>query len=509
MQIGDEHIARIQDLRVLMLNPPFLPRFSRAQRSPAVTKSGTLYYPIWLAYAAGVLEDAGSQVRMMDAPAAGQTLADAQALVADWQPHLLVMDVSTPSFAHDMSVLEALKACRPGLFAVAIGPHVSALPDEALAASPALDALARREAEYTVRDLALALANETPLADVAGLSYRQAGQTRHNPDRPYIGDLDQLPFVTRVYKRHLRPEDYFYAITPYPVVAIMAGRGCPNQCTYCLFPQTLQGRRYRHRSPANIVAEFQYIAAELPQVKHVFVEDDTLTANRQHCRELARLLIDARTGLTFTANSRADVDYETLAALRAAGLRMLCVGFESGDEQVLRNIRKGVTTAQMRQFARDARRAGVLVHGCFMAGNAGETRQTLARTLQLAKELNPDSAQFFPLMVYPGTEAYTWADSNGFLATRDYTQWLTPEGLHNCVLQLPELSSQELVAWCDAARRSFYLRPRYIFAKLRQSLTQPAEMRRLFKAGLTFFPFLFRRRPAETEPAAPATECRR
>jgi radical SAM superfamily enzyme YgiQ (UPF0313 family) len=509
MRIGDEQIARLQDMRVLMLNPPFLPRFSRAQRSPAVTKSGTLYYPIWLAYATGVLEDAGCQVRLMDAPASGQTIADAEAMIADWQPHVLVIDVSTPSFANDLRVLEALKEHRPSLFTVAIGPHVSALPDEALAASPALDALARREAEYTLRDLVLALVNETPLAAVAGLSHRQDGQAKHNPDRAYISDLDQLPFVTRVYQRHLRPEDYFYAITPYPVVSLMAGRGCPNRCTYCLFPQTLQGRRYRHRSPANIVAEFQFIAAELPQVKHVFIEDDTLTANRQHCRELARLLIEARTGLTFTANSRADVDYETLATLKAGGLRMLCVGFESGDEEVLRNIHKGVTTDQMRQFARDARRAGVLVHGCFMAGNAGETRQTLGRTLALAKELNPDSAQFFPLMVYPGTEAYTWADSNRFLTTRDYSQWLTPEGLHNCVLQLPELSSQDLVTWCDGARRSFYLRPRYIFAKLRQSLTQPAELRRVLKAGLTFLPFLLRRGAAETEPPDAATECRR
>jgi len=502
---GDERITQPADLRVLLLNPPFLPRFSRAQRSPAVTKSGTLYYPIWLAYAAGVLEDAGFQVRLIDAPAAGQTLPDVETLVQEWQPHLLIMDVSTPSFANDLGVLEAFKVSRPGLFAVAIGPHVSALPDETLASSPALDAVARREAEYTLRDLALALLGETPLSEVAGLSYRQGGQVRHNPDRPHIDDLDALPFVTRVYKEHLRPEDYFYAITPYPVVALIAGRGCPNHCTYCLFPQTLQGRRYRFRSPANIVAEFQYIAAELPQVKHVFIEDDTLTANRQHCRELARLLQEAHTGLTFTANARADVDYETLAALKAAGLRMLCVGFESGDEQILRNIRKGITVEQMRRFAGDARRAGVLIHGCFMAGNAGETRQTLQRTLHLAKELNPDSAQFFPLMVYPGTEAYAWADRHGYLTTRDYRQWLTPEGMHNCVLQLPGLSSQELVAWCDRARRSFYLRPRYILAKLRQTLTQPAEMRRVLKAGLKFLPFLFR--PSSKK--APATGRRR
>jgi radical SAM superfamily enzyme YgiQ (UPF0313 family) len=495
MSFDPETIGALSSLRILLLNPPFHPRFSRAQRSPAVTKSGTLYYPIWLAYAAGVLEDAGAQVRLVDAPAAGQTVEDVRAVVDAWRPRLLVLDTSTPSFASDMDVLAALKAAQPDMYAVAIGPHVSALPAEALAGAPALDAVARREAEYTLRDLALALVEGRPPADIAGLSYRAAGAIVHNPDRPYIEDLDALPFVSRVYKRHLRVEDYFYAITPHPVVTIMTGRGCPHRCTYCVFPQTLQGRRYRYRSPANVVAEFRYIAAELPQARHVFIEDDTLTVDRRRCQELAHLLIEARTGLTFTANSRADVDYETLAQLRAAGCRMLCVGFESGDEGVLRNMHKGISVAQMRQFMRDARRAGILVHGCFMAGNPGETPATLAATLRLAKELNPDSAQFFPLMVYPGTEAYAWADSQGYLSTRDYSQWLTPEGLHNCVLELPGLSSRELVAWCDEARRSFYLRPRYLWAKGRQALTRPAELKRIAMAARRFFPFLFRGTP--------------
>jgi anaerobic magnesium-protoporphyrin IX monomethyl ester cyclase len=155
-------------------------------------------------------------------------------------------------------------------------------------------------------------------------------------------------------------------------------------------------------------------------------------------------------------------------------------------------MHKGVTVAQMRQFMRDARRAGILVHGCFMVGNPGETRETMARTLQLAKELNPDTAQFFPLMVYPGTEAYAWADGHGYLTTHDFSRWLTPEGLHECVLSLPGLSSQELVAWCDDARRSFYLRPRYMVAKLRQVIARPSELKRVAMAARTFFPFLFR-----------------
>ena len=248
-----------------------------------------------------------------------------------------------------------------------------------------------------------------------------------------------------------------------------------------------------------MVAEFQYIARELPQIRHVFIEDDTLTVNRRRCQDLSRLLREADTGLTFTANSRADVDYETLVALKSAGCRMLCVGFESGDDKILKNMHKGITVEQMHRFARDARRAGILVHGCFMAGNPGETRETLSHTLTLAKKLNPDTAQFFPLMVYPGTEAYDWAVERGYLTTRDYRAWLTDEGLHNCVLSTPNLSNEELVVWCDDARRAFYLRPRYVWAKLKQVITRPAEFKRVLMASRVFFPFLFRHEESDDE----------
>lgn len=480
-------------VRVLMLNPPFFPRFSRAQRSPAVTRSGTFYYPIWQAYAAGVLEDVGCQVRLIDAPASGEMVDDLCTMVRQWRPHLLVVDTSTPSFANDMQVLAALKSAYLDVFSVAVGTHVSALPAEAMASTPMLDAVARHEYEFTLREVAQRLADGAPVDGVAGLTNRSGDRIVHTPDRPFISDLDALPFVSRVYKAHLCPDDYFYAITPHPMVTIVTGRGCPHRCTYCVFPQTLQGRRYRHRSPANVVAEFQYIARELPHIGHVFIEDDTLTVDRQRCEQLALLLRDANTGLTFTANSRADVDYETLAALKSAGCRMLCVGFESGDNDILRNMHKGITVEKMYRFVQDARRAGILIHGCFMAGNPGETRETLDRTLDLAKRLNPDTAQFFPLMVYPGTEAYDWAEQQGYLRTRDYRSWLTEDGLHNCVLDMPGLSSEELVRWCDEARRAFYLRPRYIWSKLRQVATDPTEMRRVLMAARSFFPFLFRK----------------
>ena len=276
------------------------------------------------------------------------------------------------------------------------------------------------------------------------------------------------------------------------------GRGCPYHCTYCVWPQTITGHGYRKRSVQNVAEEFAYIARELPQVKEVFIEDDTLTVDQNRSKALAQELIARGNRLPFTANSRADVSYETLNSLHSAGLRLVCVGFESGDQEVLDNIKKNITVGQFYQFRDAARQADVMVHGCFMAGNRGETRDTLQKTLDLAKKLNPDTAQFFPIMVYPGTEAYDWARNSGLMLTEDFSQWLTEDGLHRTIVSQPGLSAAEIVEWCDQARRSYYLRPRFIWDKLVQIVRHPRETRRLFKAFKTFFKYLFR--PSQKEP---------
>ncbi|MEA1958778.1 MAG: cobalamin-dependent protein, partial [Chloroflexota bacterium] len=244
-----------------MLNPPFHPQYSRSQRSPAVIKSGVMYYPIWLAYATGVLEQNGFDVRLVDAPATGRDLPNVLNQVENLSPRLVVIDTSTPSIYNDVEVAEAIKHRVPEAFILLVGPHVSALSEDSLQLSPAVDGVARGEYDYTVRDLAQALDGADDLQGILGLSYRDnSGAIVHNADRPFIKDLDALPFVSRIYKRHLDVENYFYSITRYPEVAIMTGRGCPYRCNYCVWPQTLTGHTYRKRSVTDIANEFEFIA---------------------------------------------------------------------------------------------------------------------------------------------------------------------------------------------------------------------------------------------------------
>jgi anaerobic magnesium-protoporphyrin IX monomethyl ester cyclase len=481
-------------MNIYLLNPPFHKKYSRSQRSPAVIKSGVMYYPIWLAYAAGVLEKAGFGVQLVDAPARGFDQKVVLQQIDEFKPRLIVLDTSTPSIENDLRIAESIHAKIPNAYIVLVGPHVTALPDEVLSTSSAVNIVARGEYDYTLRDIAECLEDNCDLSAIEGISYRNHdGSIMHNPERPFIKNLDEIPFVSEVYKRHLIIEDYFYSITRYPEVAILTGRGCPYECSYCLWPQTLTGHGYRKRSIMNVADEFEYIARELPQVKEIFIEDDTLTVDQRRSMALSKELIRRGNKIHFTANSRADVSYDTLCSLQSAGLRLVCVGFESGDQQVLDNIKKKITIEQFYQFRAAAQRANVLVHGCFMAGNPGETKETLRKTLNLAKNLNPDTAQFFPIMIYPGTEAFYWATQNGYILTDNYHQWLTEEGLHRTIVDLPRLSAEEIIAWCDASRRSFYLRPRFLLAKIWEIIQHPNETMRFYKASKTFFRYLFRR----------------
>ncbi len=473
-------------MKVLLLNPPFHEKFSRASRSPAVAKGGTLYYPIWLAYATGVLENNGFECMLVDAPASGKTIEDVKGILRGWMPEILVMDVSTPSAHNDLKVLAELKK-EGEFFSLLVGTHPSALPEKALAGGEA-DACARHEYDYIVRDVARALRDGKEWREVKGVSYRNnEGGFQHNERMPLIENLDEIPMVSAVYKKHLKIRDYFYSANLYPEVTIITGRGCPHHCNFCVWPQVYFDRRYRQRSVDKIIEEFRFVEENFPSAREVFIEDDTFPINKERIREFCRKKTEAEIKMTWSCNARADVDLETLRWMKKAGCRLMCVGFESGVQELLNNIKKGTRLDIIKQFMKDSKKAGILVHGCFMMGNRGETKETIKKTIEFAKELNPDTAQFFPLMVYPGTEAYEWAKEEGILVTDDFSKWLDECGCHNCMISRPGLTNDELVLACNQARKEFYFRPKYIASKALQAVTQPKEAKRILKASKTFF----------------------
>ena len=485
-------------MRIVTLNPPFLKNFSREARSPAVAKSGTLYYPMWLAYATGYLEKNGHTVKLIDAVAEELSAEDSVSQVCDFKPDMVAVDTSTPSIYNDIKIAEEIKRNVPYIYIILVGPHVSTCPVDTLQISDSIDAVTIKEYDATLLRLADRLGTpygkDSVLAEIGGIAYRSSkNEIFVNGESTFITDLDVFPFVSSVYKKHLKIEKYFYSHSRYPVLSLVTGRGCPYHCTYCVLPQALHGHTFRRRSIANVVCEFLYIADQMPHVKEIMLEDDTITADKDRCREFAYSLLEARaTTIPWSANARADLDLESLQLLRRAGCRLLCVGLESGNQDILNNVKKGTTINGIERFIRDAKKAGILIHGCFMVGNRGETADSLVNTLNFAKTLNPDTAQFFPLMVYPGTSDFEYYKSKGWISTMDFRKWITPDGLHSSVVSNPDLTYEELVEFCNSSRLSFYLRPRYIVSKVLQILRNPSEGPRVFKAFQSLIPYIYR-----------------
>jgi len=484
-------------MKIAFINPPYFPKFSRESRSPGVAKSGTLYWPMFLSYAAGMAEADGNEILLLDAPAMELDEEAVLQKLRDFAPSLTVCQTCTPSIINDLEFVQSVKEETQSLVAL-MGTHASAEPLETLDMGYALDFCIIGEADHTIRNLIRHLRGDgvKNLSDIAGLAWRNAnGRIDFQPDKQKIQNLTELPWVSKTYRKHLYScyKKYFYGANLNPLVVILAGRGCPYRCTYCVLPQTLNGHIYRTRNPKDVVDELEYIKENFEGLGEVFFEDDTFTADRENVRAICEEILSRKFKITWSCNARADVPEDLLMLMKRAGCREMCVGFESASSDVLNSVRKGLKQSSAIPFMKSAKKAGIFVHGCFMVGNPCDTKDTLEETLKYAKKLSPNTAQFYPIMAYPGTIAYKEALESGALSSKDYSQWLDKDGYHRTTICCPELSSQDLVDFCDRARREFYLRPKYLIQQVVMAIFNKAERKRLFRGFRTFYKHLFRR----------------
>ncbi len=480
-------------MKIVMLNPPFLDKYSKSSRSPAVTKSGTIYFPLWLSYATGVLDQTGHEIMLIDAPAKCMKKEETLEKIKRFRPSLVVIDTSTPSINSDLAFAKSVKDSLPAAKVCLVGTHATACADEILSNNDNIDFIARHEYDYTLPELADAIEGKVPPSEVKGISYLENGAVKNTPDREYIHNLDELPFVAEVYKKYLDIKDYFYAHVSYPTVSIFSSRGCPSKCFYCMYSQVMFGKAYRKRSAKNLFDECVYITENFPEVKEILIDDDNFAVDQKNVKEFCRLMIDNRVKLKWVVQCRVTLEYDTMVLMKKAGCRLVVVGYESGSQKVLDGMHKGITLEMSRKFNDAAKKARMRVHGCFMVGNPGETKETMMETLEFSKKLRMDTVQYFPLIVYPGTEAWTWAKEHDYIIAHSYDEWVTPDGLHNCVISTPEASSQELVEFCNYARKKFYLRPKYCLMKLGECLTSKDDFVRTFKAFGTFRKYLLKK----------------
>jgi hopanoid biosynthesis associated radical SAM protein HpnJ len=467
-------------MKTLFLHPPSFDGFDggAGSRYQAKREIRSFWYPTWLAQPAALVPDS----KLIDAPPARLKLDDVLPIVGDFE--LAVLHTSTPSFASDIRVAEAMKDTNPRLKIGMVGAKVAVEPEDSLRASAAVDFVAREEFDLTVKEVAEGRRYDT----IDGLSFRDArGAVVHNPDRAVLEDMDQLPFVTEVYKRDLRVEDYFIGYLKHPYVSLYTGRGCRSKCTFCLWPQTVGGHRYRVRSVGHVIDEIRLATSYFPQVKEFFFDDDTFTDDRPRAEAIAREL--GKLGVTWSCNAKANVPRTTLEVLRDNGLRLLLVGYETGNQQILNNIKKGMRIDIARRFTKDCHDLGITIHGTFILGLPGETKETIEETIGFAAEINPHTIQVSLAAPYPGTYLHRQAVENGWLDV-SHAELIDDRGVQIAPLHYPHLSHTEIFESLETFYKRFYFRRGKIASLVAEMIKSPQMMRRRLREGVEFFQFL-------------------
>lgn len=482
-------------MRIYLLNPPFVKGFVRCGRwQGAAARSGGMDYPKWLAYATALLGET-SKTKLVDAPARKMDIENVVRDAKDFRPNLIVIESNFSSLHSDINSAALLKQ-NTGAQTIFVGPPASQYSDLILE-NEGVDIVARFEYDFTIREIAESMESNCDLKGIKGISYRENGKIIHNSNRDLSTseDLEKIPFVSEIYKKQLNIFDYFLSQSLYPEVQIFAGRGCPQRCTFCSWPVTLMGRKYRTRSALNIASEFEYIQDELPKVREIFIEDDTFTISsklvRAFCEEIRKRKID----ISWSCNARADLDYETMREMKRAGCRLVIVGYESGSDEILKTIRKGVTTQQMKDFTRDAKRARILIHGDFIFGLPGETKETANKTKRFIKELKPNILQVAVATPIPGTEFYNWSKKNNHLIYNDLEESIDSRGYQKCIISYPEFSKKDIESYVDRALKEYYLSFSFIPVALENVFRKGGyqELKLMLRSVNSFYRYLDRR----------------
>jgi len=470
-------------LKTLFLQAPSFDGFDggAGSRYQAKREVKSFWYPTWLAQPAALVPDS----RVLDAPADELSVSESLEIAKGYE--LVIMHTSTPSFPTDAKFAELLKEANPAIKIGLVGAKPMVDPDGSLNATKAIDFVCREEFDYTCLEVAQGL----ELKDIKGLSYRdETGRNVHNLPRAILENMDDLPFVAPVYRRDLKIENYFIGYLKHPYVSLYTGRGCRSKCTFCLWPQTVGGHRYRVRSAENVLAEIRWIKENMPEVKEIMFDDDTFTdtSNLPRVEAIARGM--GELGLTWSCNAKANVPYKTLKVMKDNGLRLLLVGYESGDDQILLNIKKGLRTDIARRFTEDCRKLGILIHGTFILGLPGETKATIEKTIRFAKEINPHTIQVSLAAPYPGTSLYKQSVENGWLQENDAINLVNEKGVQLAAISYPHLSKDEIFHSMEVFYKKFYFRPSKIWEIVREMLSSWEMMTRRLREGVEFFRFL-------------------
>ncbi|OGN99213.1 MAG: hypothetical protein A2Y89_05775 [Chloroflexi bacterium RBG_13_51_18] len=450
-------------LKITLINPPQSTRYPQP--------------PIGLALIAAILEKEGYTVSLLDANALGIMPEDVGKAVPD--ADIVGITAMTPTIGTALSIARYLKRDRPAIKIIIGGSHVTLLPEETLASSSDVDVVVRGEGDETVIDLLRAIENGLPMDGVAGISYTVEGKIVHTADRRKNADMDSLPYPAY----HLLPWKKYRPHPPHgrsmPFGAIVTSRGCPYRCAYCSKP--VFGSRFRAQSPGRVVEEMRYLQQKFG-IKEIAFYDDSFTLDKKRVHAIADKIIEQKLKIAWTCETRVNlVDKELLEHMKQAGCYSVAYGIESASPDILKILQKDITLEQVETAVSDSRKVGLQVVGYFMLGSPGETPGTIRQTIEYAKRLKVDFAQFSVTTPFPGTELYDiyMLDKKENIAWEKFV-YAGTDNPATPVFESDTVKREDLQIWTRRAYREFYLRPGYIWQRLRRCASL-AEIRMNFK----------------------------
>lgn len=452
-------------MKICLIDPPL----TRSQCAGRFKRIANILPSLGLGYLAAVLKRDGFDVRIIDCRALNIDKNKLVQMIKEENPALAGITATTLSIHSASSLVQKIKKILPRIYLVLGGPHITAIPKEAMENSE-FDIGVIGEGEFTFLKLARQIRERSLKFDsIDGLIYRENGQIKINLQKEYINDLDVLPFPAR----ELYPPLSFYkpvaaTYRRLPFAHMMTSRGCPFQCTFC--DRKVFGNKFRTRSAENVLAEIEELVHKY-SVREVRFFDDTFTIDKKRVILICEGIIKRRLKVIWTCFSHARcVDKELLQQMRRAGCWQIGLGLESGDPKVLASIKKGITLEDSRNAVKWAKQAGMNVRAFFIIGMPGDTAGSIKRTLEFAKSLPIDIANFYNVTLYPGNELFDIAQKEGTLLHRHWD--------HFCQLDIPDWSNipyipkgmteAEFRKISLVIHKKFYLRPKYIFQQLRQ-----------------------------------------
>jgi anaerobic magnesium-protoporphyrin IX monomethyl ester cyclase len=429
--------------------------------NPAAPVGAAMHMPfalLGLGYLAAILEKNNFQVDVIDCQVLRLSLEDFRYEISKRKPDIIGVTSSTLTYNTAMKLVKIAREVCPNAVTIAGGSHVTFWDDHALEECPELDVVVRREGELTMLELAQRIQENKNFTDVVGTTCRKDGEITRNPDRPYIEDLDSLPFPAR----HLWPMEKFRELED--ILYLATSRGCVYWCEFCTTVR-MHGRKYRMRSPKNVVDELEMLHKTYGISKFTFC-DDAFTVDQPRTMELCEEILKRGLKIEWNAGTRVDMlTKDLLAKMKHAGCVSVWFGVESGTQQVLDAMKKGITPELTAKVLGWVREIGLQPVPNVILGFPGETKQSAWDTIKFIEKIAPDTVGFYNVATpFPGTPLYDLVKEKGWLRITDFDKYDTTKP----IFETPQLNIKDLGKLREGAFHHYYLRKVYFFDKKRR-----------------------------------------